>query len=65
MFGLGIWELLIVLVIVLVVFSRRLPEIGSDLAKTIRSFRKTVQDSDEIDITPEKEQEKEKKEDSS
>ena len=33
MFGLGVWELLIILVIILVLFSRRLPEIGQGLGK--------------------------------
>jgi sec-independent protein translocase protein TatA len=54
MFGFGIGELLIVLVIVLVLFSRRLPELGEGLGKTIRKFRKAMNDSDEIDITPKK-----------
>jgi sec-independent protein translocase protein TatA len=52
MFGLGIWELLIVLLIVIVLFSRRLPEIGEGLGKGIRSFKKAVRKSDTIDITP-------------
>jgi len=61
MFGFGIWELVIVLVIILVLFSRRLPEIGESLGKGIRSFRKSIQQSDEIDVTPENGQEKEDK----
>ncbi len=61
MFGFGIWELIIVLVIILVLFSRRLPEIGEGLGKGIRSFRKSIQQSDEIDVTPENVQEKEDK----
>jgi sec-independent protein translocase protein TatA len=52
MFGLGIWELLIILIIVLVLFSGKLPGVGEDLGKSIRKFRKTLGDSDEIDITP-------------
>jgi sec-independent protein translocase protein TatA len=54
MFGFGIGELLIVLVIVLVLFSRRLPDLGEGLGKTIKKFRKAVSDSDEIDVTPKK-----------
>jgi sec-independent protein translocase protein TatA len=54
MFGFGIGELLIVLVIVLVLFSRRLPDLGEGLGKTIKKFRRAVNDSDEIDITPKK-----------
>jgi sec-independent protein translocase protein TatA len=52
MFGFGIGELLVVLVIVLVLFSRRLPDLGEGLGKSVRKFRKAVSDSDEIDITP-------------
>ena len=61
MFGLGIWELLIILFIILVIFSGKLPEVGESLGKGIRKFRKTLHDSDEIDITPEEEQEKKEK----
>lgn len=53
MFGLGIGELLIILVIVLVVFGAgRLPEVGDAVGRTIKSFRKAVKQPDEIDITP-------------
>ncbi len=51
MFGLGIWELLVILAIVLVLFSRRLPELGQGLGKGIKSFRKSLHESDEIDVT--------------
>jgi sec-independent protein translocase protein TatA len=54
MFGFGIGELLIVLVIVVVLFSRRLPDLGEGIGKSIRKFRKAVNDSDEIDVTPKK-----------
>lgn len=54
MFGFGIGELLIVLAIVLVLFSRRLPDLGEGLGRSIRKFRKAVNQSDEIDITPKK-----------
>jgi sec-independent protein translocase protein TatA len=55
MFGLGIGELLIILVIVLVVFSRRLPDLGEGIGKSIKKFRRAVNDPDEVDITPKKE----------
>lgn len=61
MFGFGIWELVIVLIIIVVLFSRKLPEIGEGLGKGIRSFRKSIQQPDEIDVTPDNEQEKEDK----
>jgi sec-independent protein translocase protein TatA len=52
MFGLGIGELLIILLIVAVLFNRRLPDLGEGLGKSIKKFRKAVNDNDEIDITP-------------
>ena len=52
MFGLGIGELLIILVIVVVLFSRRLPDLGESFGAAIRKFRKAVKEPDEIDITP-------------
>ena len=55
MFGLGIGELVIILVIVLVIFGAgRLPEIGDGLGRSIRNFRKQMKAPDEIDITPKK-----------
>ncbi len=53
MFGLGIGELLVILVIVLIIFGAgKLPEIGEGLGRGIRSFRKEVHKPDEIDVTP-------------
>jgi len=52
MFGLGIGELIIILVIVIVLFSRRLPDLGESLGKGISKFRKSLKESDEIDVTP-------------
>jgi sec-independent protein translocase protein TatA len=45
MFGLGHWELLIILVIVLIIFGAgKLPEIGAGVGKGIRNFKKGVAD---------------------
>ncbi|MBI2987398.1 MAG: twin-arginine translocase TatA/TatE family subunit [Deltaproteobacteria bacterium] len=60
MFGLGIWELLLILLIILVLFGRKLPELGEGLGKGIRNFRKSIREPDEIDVTPKEGQEKEK-----
>jgi sec-independent protein translocase protein TatA len=58
MFGLGLGELLVVLVIVVVVFNRRLPDLGESFGKSVRKFRKAMREPDEIDITPKDRDEK-------
>ena len=58
MFGLGIWELLLILILVVVLFSRKLPDLGEGLAKGIRNFRRTMREPDEIDVTPKDRSEK-------
>ena len=65
MFGLGIGELVVILIIVLLIFgANRLPEIGSGMGKAIRGFKESVTGKDAIDVTPKKAgEEKEKKSD--
>lgn len=61
MFGIGMQELLLILVVVLLIFgASKLPEIGGGLGRAIRNFRRASSEPDEIDITP-----KEKKNDAS
>ncbi len=56
MFGLGVGELLVILVIVMIIFGAgKLPEIGEGLGRGIRSFRREIKKPEEIDITPEDE----------
>jgi sec-independent protein translocase protein TatA len=53
MFGLGVGELVLILLIVLVIFGAgKLPEIGEGLGRGIRNFRKSIKQPDEIDVTP-------------
>ena len=50
MFGLGVPELLIILVIVFVIFgASRLPMIGDGLGKGIRNFRGALKEGAETD----------------
>jgi sec-independent protein translocase protein TatA len=53
MFGIGIPELLIILVIVLVIFgANKLPEIGAGMGRAIKNFKKATSEPEEIDVTP-------------
>lgn len=56
MFGkIGIGQILIVLAIFVLLFGyKRLPELGKGLGQALRNFKKSIEEPDEIDITPDK-----------
>ena len=48
--GIGIWQLLIILLIVVMLFgTKKLRNIGSDLGGALRGFRSAMKDDDKTD----------------
>lgn len=46
--GIGIWQLLIVLVIIILLFgTKKLRSLGGDLGSAIKNFKQSVSDGDE------------------
>ena len=59
MFGIGMPELVIILVIVMIIFgANKLPQMGAGLARGIRNFKKGIDDKEETDALPKKVEEK-------
>ncbi len=51
----GIWELMIILGIVVIIFGAgRLPGLGRDVGKMIKNFGDSMKGKDAIDVTPDK-----------
>jgi sec-independent protein translocase protein TatA len=52
-FGIGIWEMLILLLVLLLVFGpKRLPEMGRQLGKGMREFKDSITGRDDDDDEP-------------
>ena len=48
MFGLGMWELLLIVVVVLVIFGAgKLPGVMADVGKGVQAFKKSLKDGDD------------------
>ncbi|HUL31220.1 MAG TPA: twin-arginine translocase TatA/TatE family subunit [Thermodesulfobacteriota bacterium] len=55
MFGIGMPELLIILVIIMIIFgANKLPQMGAGLAKGLRNFKSGMEGKEETDGTPKK-----------
>jgi sec-independent protein translocase protein TatA len=56
--GLGLGEILLILIILLVVFGgAKLPQIGDALGRAIRNFKRGVVENEKIAVTPTKDKE--------
>ncbi|MDJ0738878.1 MAG: Sec-independent protein translocase subunit TatA [Gammaproteobacteria bacterium] len=53
--GISIWQLLIILVIVLLLFgTKRLRNLGGDLGNAVKGFKKAMGDEEKKDAEPER-----------
>jgi sec-independent protein translocase protein TatA len=55
MFGLGAGELVLIVLVVVVVFgSTKLPQLGDGLGRAIKNFKRAVTSANEIEVSPKK-----------
>ena len=47
MFGIGFWQILIVLLVVLLIFGHRLPALARSLGRSLVEFKKGTQELDD------------------
>ena len=51
--NLGMWEILLILLVVLLLFgAKRLPEVGSSIGKGIREFKRSISDTQDAIMGP-------------
>jgi len=50
--------LLIVIVVLIITGFNKLPELGSGLGRSIKNFKRSLSEPDEVDVTPETERRK-------
>jgi sec-independent protein translocase protein TatA len=56
MFGMGLGELVLILLIVVVVFgATKLPQLGDGLGRAIKNFKRAVNAQNEIEVAPKSE----------
>lgn len=59
MLGLSPLEIAVVVLLIVLLFgTRRLPELGSGLGQAISNFKKSYREGSTIDVTPKKDDEK-------
>lgn len=55
----GMTEILVILAVFVVLFGyKKLPDLGKNLGRGLKNFKRSLNEPEEIDITPQKEAEK-------